>query len=286
MTVKIERHEGWAELILASPEKRNALSDAMLAAISEGIQNLDADRTINAILLRAEGPDFCTGYFQNTGGRHGQIDAHLTFDTDIAVLEIMQRHLFTIMDCHIPVVAQVHGRCLAGGTDLAFMCDIVYAAPDAKIGFPPTRDVGSPPNPMWLYHIGPQWAKRLLLSGDLISGADAAKIGLVLKALDEAAMQREVTGLMKRFGRMDRDLLAAQKRSVGLGLELMGARTMLRFGPEMDARGHQSSIARSLMDTSKPFDAKKLVADRKEKFGDGMLRVDEVDPCDEQGRLV
>jgi len=285
VTVRIERHQGWAELILASPQNRNALSDGMLAAISDAVLGLDADRGVNAILLRAEGPDFCTGYFQNTGGRHGD-QAHTTFDTDIAVLEIMQRHLLSIMDCHIPVVAQIHGRCTAGGTDLAFMCDIVYAAPDARIGFPPARDIGSPPNPMWLYHIGPQWAKRLLLSGDLISGADAARIGLVLKALDEAGMQREVVGLMKRFGRMDRDLLAAQKRSVGLGLELMGARTMLRFGPELDARGHQSAIARSLMDASKPFDAKQLVADRKEKFGDGMLRVDEADPCDEEGRLI
>ena len=82
-----------------------------------------------------------------------------------------------VWDCRIPVIAQVHGNCLAGGTDLALHCDIVVAAGDARLGFPPVRSMGVPPTNMWLYHLGPQWTKRLLFTGDTVSGAEAAAIG-------------------------------------------------------------------------------------------------------------
>ena len=282
MSVRVEKHEGWAEISLAQPERRNALSEESLHELAEAIRTLDRGRDVSAILLRGDGPDFCTGYYGGTG-MHSDT---ATFDGDIAVLERTQQHLFAVMDCHIPVVARLHGRCIAGGTDLAFMCDMVYATRDAQIGFPPTRDVGSPPSPMWLYHVGPQWARRLLLSGDLILGEDAAKIGLVLKALDEEALDREIRALMQRLGRIDRDLLAAQKRSVAIGLELMGARTMLRFGSELDARAHQAPAAAALLDPSATFDPKAIVAKRKENFGTGFLKVDVADETDEHGRLI
>ena len=75
---------------------------------------------------------------------------------------------------------------LAGGTDLAFMCDMVIAAEEARIGFPATRANGTPPTHMWVYHLGPQWAKRMLMTGDCLSGADAARVGLVLDAVPTA----------------------------------------------------------------------------------------------------
>ena len=75
-----------------------------------------------------------------------------------------------IWDCAIPVIAQVHGNCLAGGTDLALHCDIVVAADDARFGFPPVRSMGVPPTNMWLYHLGPQWTKRLVFTGDTLTG--------------------------------------------------------------------------------------------------------------------
>ena len=71
---------------------------------------------------------------------------------------------------HKPSIAQVHGYCLAGGTDIALLCDMVIAADDATFGFPPARDLGALPNNLWLYHVGPQWAKRLTLTGDTVTG--------------------------------------------------------------------------------------------------------------------
>ena len=105
-----------------------------------------------------------------------------------------------VWHCAIPVIAQVHGNCLAGGTDLALHCDLVVASDDARIGFPPVRSMGVPPTNMWLYHVGPQWTKRLLFTGDTVSGTEAAAIGLVLTAVPES----ELDGHGARVGRADR----------------------------------------------------------------------------------
>ena len=127
-----------------------------------------------------------------------------------------------MFDVHKPVIAKVQGNCMAGGTDLALMCDVVIAAEDAKIGFPATRANGTPPNHMWVYHVGPQWAKRLLLTGDCLWGRDAARIGLVLDAVPAERLDEEVNELARRMSCIDADMLAAQKRVVNMALELSG----------------------------------------------------------------
>ena len=119
-------------------------------------------------------------------------------------------------------------RVLAGGTDLALYCDFIITADDANIGFPPLRNMGSPPNHLWLYNCGPQWTKRMLLTGDLMSGADAAKIGFAMKSVPPEHLEAEVEGLADRLALVDNALLAANKRIVNLGLELMGAGTLQR----------------------------------------------------------
>ena len=141
---------------------------------------------------------------------------------------------------HKPSIAQVHGNCLAGGTDLAMACDIVIAADDAKIGFPAARAMGALPNNLWVYHCGPQWAKRLQMTGDCISGSDAERIGLVMKAVPTDVLEDEVEGLADRLSLIDPDLLAANKRITNLSMELMGAQTLQRLAGENDARAHRS----------------------------------------------
>ena len=100
------------------------------------------------------------------------------------------------------------------------------------------------PNQMWVYHIGPQWAKRLLLTGDTITGAEAAQLGLALKAVPAADLEGEVEQLLDRMAKIDTDLLTANKRIVNIGLELMGARTLQRLAAEIDARGHLAAVGR------------------------------------------
>ena len=100
-----------------------------------------------------------------------------------------------IFDMHKPVIAQVHGYCLAGGTDIALLCDMVIAADDAVFGFPPARDLGALPNNMWLYNVGPQWAKRLTLTGDTVTGSEAQSIGLILKSVPNSTWNGKSKGL-------------------------------------------------------------------------------------------
>ena len=95
---------------------------------------------------------------------------------------------------HKPSIAQIHGNCLAGGTDLALYCDILICADNANIGYSALRNMGAAPNQMWIYNCGPQWTKRLLLTGDTLSGEDAARIGLVLKSVPEEYQEQEVEG--------------------------------------------------------------------------------------------
>jgi enoyl-CoA hydratase len=181
----------------------------------------------------------------------------------------------TIFDMHKPVIASVHGRCLAGGTDIAFLCDMVIASHDAQLGFPATRSLGSPPQHMWLYHCGPQWAKHLLLTGDLIRGKDAAKIGLVLKSVPAGRLDKEVETLAKRMANIESDLLAAQKRIVNIGLEMMGARSLQRMACEVDARAHLSrGRDKWLADTAR-VGLKGAVQLRDAPFGSGIVEFDD-----------
>jgi enoyl-CoA hydratase len=191
-----------------------------------------------------------------------------------------------IFDMHKPVIAQVHGYCLAGGTDVALLCDIIIAAEDATIGFPPARAMGALPNNMWIYHCGPQWSKRLMLTGDTITGAEAAKIGLVLKAVPSDMLEREVEGLVDRLAMIDTDLLSANKRIVNLQLELMGARTIQRMASENDARAHLAPSVREFGRIAGEQGLKAALHWRDGKFGDGRARVEGPEVRDENGRLV
>ena len=123
-----------------------------------------------------------------------------SIDDDAWQLERAQRFRMALFDMHKPVIAQVHGYCLAGGTDIAMLCDMVIAAEDATFGFPPARDLGALPTNMWLYNVGPQWSKRLLLTGDTVTGAEAQQIGLILKAVPADLLEAEVEGLAEPDG--------------------------------------------------------------------------------------
>jgi enoyl-CoA hydratase len=139
---------------------------------------------------------------------------------------------------------------------------------------------------MWLYHIGPQWAKRLLLTGDTITGAEAATLGLVMKALPLAQVEGEVEQLLDRLALVDPALLAANKRIVNLGLELMGARTLQRLAAENDARGHLAPSAQEFLRAARADGLVAALQARDAQFGDGRARVHGPELRDAQGRLL
>jgi len=266
-----------ARIVLNRPEKRNALSVQVQKEIETALWMADDDTRVHCVILSANGPDFCSGYDLGqyeapaaAGAEHKR--GRRTFDDDAWRLEAAQRSRMAIFDMHKPVIAQVHGRCLAGGTDLALMCDMVVCADNARFGVPPVRAQGSLPNHMWLYLIGPQWAKRLLLTGDAIAGPDAAAIGLVLKSVPADRLGAEVDALADRLALVDTDLLTCNKRIVNMGMELMGARTLQRMAAEMDARGHLASAREQFRNNTIEHGLKEAIQRRDGPFGDDLVR--------------
>jgi enoyl-CoA hydratase len=273
-----------ATITLNRPEKRNALGGEMLAELYAAMLEADDRADVNCIVLAGAGKDFCAGY-DLVGAYAGNVaegdqqysyrSTNATLDDDSWALERSQALSTIMFDLHKPVIAKVHGNCLAGGTDLALGCDIVIASNEAKIGFPATRANGCPPNHMWVYHCGPQWAKRMLFTGDTLSGADAASIGLVLDSVPAEELDTEVAALAARVAAVDPELLWAHKRIVNIALEQMGAKTLQRHAAENDARAH---LARGPRRTQFRADMaehgmKVALQNRDAPFGDGRITI-------------
>jgi enoyl-CoA hydratase len=254
-TVLYEKEGGKARITLNRPEKLNALSFKLQRELNRALWEADNDAQVHVIILRGNGRAFSAGYdlspMQSPPSKRDADEMYTnvyrgatSLDDDIWQLERQQRERMAIWDLHKPVIAQVHGYCLAGGTDLALLCDIVMVAEDAQIGFPPVRAMGSPPAHMWTYLVGPQWAKYFLLTGESVSGAKAAEIGLVLKAVPADELEREVEALASKMEMIDVELLSPNKRIVNMALELMGAKTIQRMAAENDGRAHQAPAVR------------------------------------------
>lgn len=294
-----EATDGRARITLNRPEKRNALSIALLKELNDALWEADNDKSVHCVILRGAGKSFSAGYdltpaphpASNAGPeakvyRNGGIYSNPTIDDDIWRLELGQRYRMTLFDMHKPVIAEVHGYCIAGGSDIALLSDIVIAADDAIIGFPPARDLGSLPNQMWVYNCGPQWAKRLLLTGDTITGREAQMIGLVMKSVPLEHLRNEVEGLADRMAKIDPDLLAANKRIVNVALELMGARTVQRMAAENDGRAHLAPGTQRFRKLAQGEGLRAALKARDAEFGDGRAKVDGPEIRDERGFLI
>ena len=296
-TILYETEKGRARITLNRPDKLNAMSLKMQAELSEASWDADARKDVHCAIIKGAGRAFTVGY-DLAGGETVPVSrlqaenpdapyrGYRSVDDDIWQLERAQRYRMTAFDMHKPVIAQVHGHCKAGGTDLALLCDIVIAADDAEIGFPAGRDLGALPNQFWLHNLGPQWTKRLLLTGDTISGAQAAEIGFALKSVPVDLLEAEVEGLADRFALIDPDILAANKRAVNMGLELMGARTLQRYAVENDARGHQAASAKAFVKRASEAGLKQALQERDAPFGDGRVDLHGPERRDEHGNLL
>lgn len=264
-------------ITLNRPDKRNAMGLPQAQEILAALQEADDLVDVRVVVLSGAGVDFCAGA-DIGGGPVNTVgegydpalyrDRESGMDDDIWLCELSSRMRLTIHTMHKPVIAKVHGNVLAAGCDLALNCDLVIASTDAKFGFPATRAIGSPTNHMWLYLVGPQWAKRMLMTGDLLTGENAARLGLVLDAYPKERLDEEVDLLARRLALIPSDLQATHKRIVNLGLELMGWRTLQGVAAENDVRAHQSSAYRQFFDNAKTLGFKEALRLRDEPYGD------------------
>ncbi|GAA0247725.1 enoyl-CoA hydratase-related protein [Cryptosporangium japonicum] len=231
--------DGVRRVTLNRPEKRNALSRDLLRALLATLREHDADPDVRVTILRGAGPCFSSGYdlsgplLDASSPTDGQWSRHVN-DT-----------WFSVWDLAKPVIAQIHGYAIAGATELASACDLVYVASDARISYPVVR-VASPPD--WQYHtvlLGLRRAMELMLTGDPIDGAEAARIGFANRDFPPESLEASVLEVAVRIAGVPSDLTQLNKRSVHRAFDVWGARAAIRAGTELQALAGHTESARA-----------------------------------------
>jgi enoyl-CoA hydratase len=228
--VLYERDGRIARITLNRPEVMNAIDNELPAELEAAVERANADDKTHVIVLAGAGNAFCAGYdltyyAQATGTN--TITQKMPWDPmkDYAFMMKNTERFMSLFRSHRPVICKVHGYAVAGGSDIALCCDLVMMAEDAQIGYMPARVWGCPTTAMWVYRLGPERAKRMLLTGDKIDGFEAERIGLVLKAVPAATLDEEVERLAERLASVPVNQLMMQKLMINQALENMGLRS-------------------------------------------------------------
>ena len=224
---------GIRRLTMNRAEKRNALNNPLRGAILEALIEADRDPEVKVSILRGDGPSFSAGYDLSANNAVDQ-----PYYTAAGAGQ-WARHVvegwMKIWDLAKPVIAQVHGHCLAGGSELASCCDLVYVAEDANIGYPAVRLMSPPDNQFHPWLMGMRSAMEMMLTGDGISGIEAAQKGFANRAFPAAALEEEVMKIAARVALIPTELNQINKRSVHRAMEAMGLRAAIRAGTELQA---------------------------------------------------
>jgi enoyl-CoA hydratase len=230
-------------LTLNRPEKRNALNNRLRAELFEALRTADADPGVSVSIVRGAGACFSAGYdlsadnrveqpYYSAGGA-GQWSRHVV------------EGWFAIWDLAKPVIAQVHGYCLAGGSELATACDVVFVAEDAQVGYPPVRLMSPPDMQYHPWLVGMRRAMELMLTGDAMSGREAADWGYATRAFPAADLEQRTLEFAERVAKIPTELQQLNKRSVHRAMEIMGTRAAIRAGTEIQALAFTTEASRA-----------------------------------------
>ena len=261
-------------ITLNNPEKRNPLCNEMRGELYHALESAEVDDSLRVSIIRGAGKGFSTGYNLVHGltGDHGKSinDATQPFYT-AGGLGGWPRHIveggFRMWDMAKPIIAQVHGFCIAGATELSLACDLVYVAEDTNIGYPIVRN-GTPPNVQfypWL--IGMRDAMEMMLTGDSISGAEAAENGFANRAYPADELEDAVLAMAERVAKVPSDVQQFNKRAVHAQMEEMGIRTGLRKGTELQFLARYTDTAGGWIEGARE-NLNAALAKRDEAFGD------------------
>jgi len=217
-----------ARLTLSRPQRLNAINDRMPGEIRRAVEAANADDRVHVIVLAGAGRAFCAGYdlkaFAETKGRGRSVNQGMPWDPmrDYKLMRRWTEDFFSIWRSYKPVICKVHGYAVAGGSDIALCADLVVMAEDAKIGYMPARVWGCPTTAMWVYRLGAEKAKRMLLTGDTIDGRTAKAWGLVYDAVPAKKLDAAVNALAKRIAGVPRNQLMMQKLMINQAYDNMG----------------------------------------------------------------
>ncbi len=252
-------------ITLNRPDKRNPLSNALRGELFDALEHADRDSDIAVIIIRGAGTSFSAGYDLKTDVHQGQ-PWHTA-----GGLGNWPRHVvegcFRMWDLSKPLIAQVHGYCLAGGTELATGCDLVYVAEDAQIGYPPVRSMSPPDNQFYPWLVGMRRAMEMMLTGDSISGLEAVECGFANRAFPAAELEDAVLAIAERVARIPADVQQINKRAVHRQMEAMGLRAGIRAGTELQQMGMLTQSTQAHM-LELRADLNSALTKRDQGFGD------------------
>ncbi len=247
--VLYEERDSLAIITINRPEKMNTLTDAVIQGIADGVDAGAASPDVSSIILRGAGPTFTAGYDLNPReGERGRGRQQAKYGAahiearpgawdpvrDYAFMGNNMRRFMKLWECPKPVVAQLHGYALGGGTDLLLCADLIFMAEDAILGYPPSRVYGTPTTMMWVYRMGLEHAKQFLLSGDQIDSETALRVGLVSKVFPKDRLAEETEAYCKRYANIPANQLALNKMLINQAYENMGLRTTQMLGTFFD----------------------------------------------------
>ncbi len=229
-TVLYERDGRIARITLNRPEKLNAINDAMPQELRAAVAEANRDDAVHVIVLTGAGRAFCAGYdleLYAARPRPTTYSQALPWDpmVDYALMSENTACFMSLWRSLKPVICKVRGYAVAGGSDIALCADLILMAEDARIGYPPARVWGCPTTALWVYRVGAERAKRLLLTGDLVTGREAAEMGLVAAAVPEGELDAAVDRLAARMAGVPKNQLVMQKLMINQAYENMGLAT-------------------------------------------------------------
>lgn len=234
-----------ATITLSRPDQLNAIDQHMPREIREAVETANADPQVHVIVLTGAGRAFCAGYdlmaYAETKGENVGVQS-MPWDPTVDFKMMFQntQDFSSLWHSYKPTIAKVRGYAVAGGSDIALCCDLLVMADDAKIGYPPARVWGCPTTAMWVYRLGAQLAKRMLLTGDLMDGKEAARVGLAAEAVPEPELDAHVQALAERMAAIPRNQLLMNKLMVNQAFENMGLRTTQMFATLFDGVARHS----------------------------------------------
>ncbi|HWK19043.1 MAG TPA: crotonase/enoyl-CoA hydratase family protein [Solirubrobacteraceae bacterium] len=282
-----------ARITLNRPERGNGIIRQLVIELEQCVERADLDPDVHVILLSGAGKGFCGGYDlvesaegQGTLGEQdvapapgspldpqvmaANHDPDRTWDpmVDYSMMSRNVRAFMSLFHCGKPVVCKVHGFCVAGGTDMALCSDLLLIAADAKIGYPPARVWGSPTTSMWAYRLGAQRAKRLLFTGDSLSGAEALEWGLAIEAPEPDRLDERTEALLERIARMPVNQLQMMKLLVNQSLYAQGLHATQQLGTVFDGITRHTSEGYAFQQRAAAAGFRQAVRERDEPFGD------------------
>ncbi len=285
-----------ARLTLNRPARGNGLTRRLIDELERCVERADLDPDVRVLLLAGRGKGFCGGYdlVDSAEGRGagdavdpaGQAAPGSPLDpavmaanhdpgrpwdpmVDYAMMSRNVRAFMSLFHCSKPVVCKVHGFCVAGGTDLALCSDLLLIAADARIGYPPARVWGSPTTSLWTHRLGPQRAKRLLFTGDSLSGAEALEWGLAIEAPPAAQLDARAEALVARIATMPLNQLQMMKLLANQPLMAQGLPSVQVLGTLLDGAARHTAEGYAFAAQAAREGFRAAVRARDEPFGEG-----------------